>query len=56
MRSRRRCTSTQRARLAIEKARRGIYNVAEPNGYLSTDKAQRELGFDPSIRLTAWVT
>jgi nucleoside-diphosphate-sugar epimerase len=41
------------ALLAIEKARRGIYNIAEPNGYLSTDKAQRELGFEPSFRLTA---
>ena len=39
------------ALLAIEKPRRGIYNIAEPNGYLSTDKAQRELGFDPSFRL-----
>jgi len=41
--------------LAIEKARRGIYNIAEPNGYLSTDKARRELGFDPSFRLVARV-
>jgi nucleoside-diphosphate-sugar epimerase len=38
------------ALLAIEKARRGIYNIAEPNGYLSTEKARRELGFDPSFR------
>jgi nucleoside-diphosphate-sugar epimerase len=37
--------------LAIAKARRGIYNIAEPNAYLSTDKARRELGFDPSFRL-----
>jgi len=44
------------ALLAIEKARRVIYNVAEPKGYLSPDTAQRELGFDPSFRLTAWVT
>src|SRR5262249_32061311 len=43
------------ALLAIEKARSGIYNLAEPNRYLSTDKARRELGFDPSFRLTAWV-
>jgi nucleoside-diphosphate-sugar epimerase len=40
------------ALLAIEKARRGIYNIAEPNQYLSTDKARRDLGFDPSFRLT----
>jgi nucleoside-diphosphate-sugar epimerase len=41
--------------LAIENARRGIYNIAEPNRYLSTDKAQRELGFVPSFRLTTRV-
>jgi nucleoside-diphosphate-sugar epimerase len=39
--------------LAIEKARRGIYNIAEPSGYLSTEKAQRDLGFDASVRLDA---
>jgi hypothetical protein len=38
--------------LAIEKARRGIYNIAEPSEYLSTDKARRELGFDASVRLS----
>jgi nucleoside-diphosphate-sugar epimerase len=37
--------------LAIEKARRGIYNIAEPSGYLSTEKARRELGFDAGVRL-----
>jgi nucleoside-diphosphate-sugar epimerase len=40
------------ALLAIEKVRSGIYNIAEPNAYLSTDKARCELGFDPSFRLT----
>jgi nucleoside-diphosphate-sugar epimerase len=39
--------------LAIEKARRGIYNIAEPSGYLSTEKARRELGFAASVRLNA---
>jgi len=39
--------------LAIEKARRGIYNIAEPSQYLSTDRAQRELGFDANVRLNA---
>src|SRR6516164_5077510 len=39
--------------LAIERARRGIYNIAEPSRYLSTEKAQRELGFDASVRLNA---
>jgi nucleoside-diphosphate-sugar epimerase len=41
------------ALLAIEKAHPGIYNIAEPSGYLSTEKAQRELGFDPGFRLGA---
>jgi nucleoside-diphosphate-sugar epimerase len=41
------------AALAIEKARCGVYNIAEPNGYLSTEKARRELGFDASVRLDA---
>jgi len=40
------------ALLAIDKVRSGIYNIAEPNAYLSTDKARRELGFDSSFRLT----
>lgn len=39
------------ALLAIERARHGIYNIAEPSQYLSIEKAQRELGFDPSFRL-----
>ena len=39
--------------LAIERTRRGIYNIAEPNRYLSTEKARRELGFDAAIRLNA---
>jgi nucleoside-diphosphate-sugar epimerase len=36
--------------LALEKAQRGIYNIAEASGYLSTEKAQRELGFDAGAR------
>jgi nucleoside-diphosphate-sugar epimerase len=40
------------ALLAIAKAHPGIYNIAEPCGYLSTGKA-RALGFDPSFRLAA---
>jgi nucleoside-diphosphate-sugar epimerase len=39
------------ALLAIERARPGIYNIAEPNEYLSTEKAQHELGFNPRFRL-----
>lgn len=41
------------ALLAVEKARRGVFNVAEPSAYLSTDEAQRVLGFDPRFRLDA---
>jgi nucleoside-diphosphate-sugar epimerase len=36
--------------LAIERGH-GIYNVADPSGYLSTEKAQRELGFDAEFRV-----
>lgn len=39
------------ALLAIEKARPGIYNVAEANNYVATDKARRELGWNPGFRL-----
>src|SRR5262245_42795544 len=39
------------ALLAIEKVHAGIYNIAEPNEYLSIEKAERHLGFDPSFRL-----
>jgi len=39
--------------LAVEKARKGIYNIAEPNSYLSVEKARHELGFDPSFRMNA---
>ena len=39
--------------LAIVRARRGVYNIAEPSGYLSTEKARRELGFDANVRLNA---
>lgn len=41
------------ALLAVEKARSGIYNIAEPSRYLATEKAARELGFDPGFRLPA---
>jgi nucleoside-diphosphate-sugar epimerase len=39
--------------LAIEGEHPGIFNVAEPSGHLSTERAQRELGFDPGLRLGA---
>ena len=38
--------------LAIEKPCRGIYNIAEPSGYLSTEKARRDLGFNSGFRLS----
>ena len=41
------------ALLAVETARKGIYNIAEPNAYLSVEKARRELGFDPSFQMDA---
>jgi nucleoside-diphosphate-sugar epimerase len=41
------------ALLAIEKARQGIFNIAEPNDYLSIEKARSELGFDPGFRMDA---
>ena len=41
------------ALLVIEKTRYSIYNIAEPNEYLSTDKARRELGFNAGFRLNA---
>lgn len=41
------------ALLAIEKGGTGVYNLADQNGYLSTAKARRELGFDPDFRLFA---
>ena len=39
------------ALLAIEKGRPGIYNIAELNNYMTTDKARRELGWDSGFRL-----
>ena len=45
--------SVAAAVLTLEKVQRGIYNIAEPSGYLSTEKAQRELGFDAGARLNA---
>jgi hypothetical protein len=39
--------------LAIDRAHPGIYNVAEPSPYLSTEKAKALVDFDPSFRLPA---
>ncbi|MPY75555.1 MAG: NAD-dependent epimerase/dehydratase family protein [Alphaproteobacteria bacterium] len=43
--------AAQAALLAIDRARPGIYNVAEANAYADTGKARRELGWDPAFRL-----
>jgi nucleoside-diphosphate-sugar epimerase len=39
------------AALAIDRGAPGIYNIAEPSGSVSVQKAQRELGWDPGFRL-----
>jgi len=39
------------ALLAIDRGKPGIYNIAEPNDLVATDKARRELGFDADFRL-----
>jgi nucleoside-diphosphate-sugar epimerase len=45
--------AAQAARLAVTQGTAGIYNIAEDDGALLTEKARRELGFDPGFRLTA---
>ena len=43
--------AAQAALLALTKAQRGIYNVAEDDGAISSEKAKRELGFDAGFRI-----
>jgi nucleoside-diphosphate-sugar epimerase len=43
--------AAQAAVLALDNAKHGIYNVAEDDAGLSSEKAKREFGFDPSFRL-----
>jgi nucleoside-diphosphate-sugar epimerase len=45
--------AAQAALLAVTRGSAGIYNVAEDDGVVATDKARRELGFDPAFRLPA---
>lgn len=45
--------AAQAALLALTHGEPGIYNIAEPDGAVATDKAQRELGFNPAFRLPA---
>lgn len=37
--------------LAIEKQAIGVFNVAEPNDHISTEKIRRELGWNDSLRV-----
>jgi nucleoside-diphosphate-sugar epimerase len=39
------------ALLALTKAEVGVYNVAEDDGAVSSEKARRTFGFDPSFRM-----
>ena len=39
--------------LALTRVFPGIYNIAEDSPALSSDKARRDLGFDPSFRVTS---
>jgi nucleoside-diphosphate-sugar epimerase len=43
--------AAQAALLAVSKGARGIYNLAEDDGAVSSEKAKRELGFDASFRI-----
>ncbi len=44
--------AAQAALLALTQGRRGIYNVAEDDGAISSAKAKREFGFDAGFRLS----
>ena len=43
--------AAQAALLAVTKGSRGVYNIAEDDGAISSEKAKRELGFDASFRI-----
>ena len=43
--------AAQAALLAVTKGAPGIYNIAEDDGYASSDKAKRDLGFDAGFRI-----
>ena len=40
------------ALLAVEKGAPGVYNVADPGTYVSSEKVRRELGWAPGFRLS----
>ena len=43
--------AAQAALLALARGTRGIYNVAEDDGAVSSEKAKRDFGFDASFRI-----
>lgn len=43
--------AAQVARIAVSRGDPGIYNVAEDDGTVNSDKARRAFGFDPSFRM-----
>jgi nucleoside-diphosphate-sugar epimerase len=43
--------AAQAALLAVSKGRQGIYNIAEDDGAISSEKAKRDLGFDAGFRM-----
>lgn len=45
--------AAQAALLALSRGRPGIYNIAEEDGTVSSEKARRDLGFDASFRMGA---
>lgn len=45
--------AAQAAVLALTRAKHGIYNIAEDDGAVSSDKAKRDFGFDAGFRITS---
>lgn len=45
--------AAQAALLAVTRGSPGIYNIAEDDGAVTTDKARRHLGFHAAFRLPA---
>ena len=43
--------AAQAALLAVSKGKHGIYNIAEDDGVVSSEKAKRDLGFDAGFRI-----
>jgi len=43
--------AAQAALLAVSKGKHGIYNIAEDDGVISSEKAKHDLGFDVEFRI-----